>query len=127
MNSPTSAASIRRLAAVQSAYFLLTGLWPLVHLESFLVVTGPKADIWLVETVGVLVAAIGAGLGLSAVRGRVTAEVIIVALASTLGLAIIDSIYVARGRIHAIYLLDVAVEAVLIAGWAYCMWRGRRT
>ena len=127
MNSLTSAAPIRWLAAAQSAYFLLTGLWPLIHLRSFLAVTGPKDDIWLVETVGVLVAAIGAGLGLSAVRGRVTAEIIIIAVGSGLGLAVIDSIYVARGRIRAIYLLDVAVEAVLISAWAYYIWRGRRT
>jgi hypothetical protein len=127
MNPLTSSAPIRRLAAAQSAYFLLTGLWPLLHLRSFLAVTGPKDDIWLVETVGVLVAAIGGGLGLSAVRGRVTAEIIIIAVASGLGLAIIDSIYVARDRIRAIYLLDVAVEALLISGWAYCVWRARRT
>jgi hypothetical protein len=126
MNSPPSGAPFRWLAAVQSAYFLLTGLWPLVHLQSFLAVTGPKDDIWLVETVGILVTAIGAGLGIAAVRGRVNAEVITVAVASALGLAIIDSIYVARGRIHAIYLLDVAVEVLLIAGWAYCVWRRRQ-
>jgi hypothetical protein len=39
---------------VQSVYMLLTGIWPLVHIESFMVVTGPKADIWLVKTVGAM-------------------------------------------------------------------------
>lgn len=126
MNSPSIAVAFRTLAAVQSAYFVLTGLWPLVHLRSFLAVTGPKVDIWLVETVGVLVTAIGGGLGMAAVRGRVSSEVITIAVTSALGLAIIDSIYVARGRIGSIYLLDVAVEVVLIAGWAICLWRGRQ-
>jgi hypothetical protein len=126
MSSPASAAPLRWLAAVQSTYFLFTGLWPLVHLRSFLAVTGPKDDIWLVETVGVLIAAIGAGLGMAALRGRVPAEVITIAVVSAIGLAIIDSIYVARERIDGIYLLDVAVEGALVAAWAVLGWRTRR-
>ena len=59
----------RVIAGTQGSYFLLTGVWPLLHMRSFLAVTGPKTDLWLVETVGVLVAAIGAGLLLSAARG----------------------------------------------------------
>jgi hypothetical protein len=49
----------RRLATIQGAYYLLTGLWPLAHLRSFQAVTGPKLEPWLVKTVGVLAAAIG--------------------------------------------------------------------
>lgn len=47
----------RTFAAIiltQATYTLLTGLWPLVHISSFLRVTGPKTDIWLVKTVGAL-------------------------------------------------------------------------
>jgi hypothetical protein len=49
---------------VQGAYYLATGIWPLVSVETFQWVTGPKtdhlpsgyeADHWLVMTVGVLV------------------------------------------------------------------------
>jgi hypothetical protein len=125
MSSPYSAAPLRWLAAVQSAYFLFTGVWPLIHLQSFMAVTGPKDDIWLVETVGVLVAAIGAGIGVAAWRDRISAEVITIAVASAIGLATIDTIYVVRGRIDAIYLLDVATEAVIVAAWAICGWCGR--
>ena len=126
MSMPASATPLRWVAAAQSAYFLFTGLWPLIHLRSFLAVTGPKVDIWLVETVGVLVAAIGAGIGIAALRGRLSAEVITIAVTSAIGLAIIDTIYVARGRIDAIYLLDVAVEAAIVGAWAIGGWRTRR-
>lgn len=120
MNQPASIRLVRVVAGVQSIYFLFTGIWPLVHMRSFLAVTEPKEDIWLVETVGVLVTAIGAGLGLAAYRGRVPREMVLIAVGSGLGLAIIDAIYVARGRIAPIYLLDVAVEACLMTAWAAC-------
>jgi hypothetical protein len=122
MNQLTSIRPVRVVAAVQSIYFLITGIWPLVHIRSFLALTGPKEDIWLVETVGVLVTAIGAGLGLAAYRGRVSGEIVLIAVGSGLGLAIIDAIYVALERIALIYLLDVAIEACLITAWAFC-WR----
>ena len=34
------------LAYAQSAYFAATGVWPIVHMPSFLRVTGPKTDLW---------------------------------------------------------------------------------
>jgi hypothetical protein len=51
----------RRLIAFQAAYYLATGLWPLVHLPSFEAVTGPKTDDWLVHMVGLLAGVIAAG------------------------------------------------------------------
>lgn len=106
------------VAAVQGAFYLATGIWPLVHLRSFERVTGPKVDHWLVQTVGVLVAVIGAAL-LSGARQRHGArpELRLLGLGSALGLAAIDVIFVARGRIAPVYLLDAAAEALLAAGW----------
>jgi hypothetical protein len=40
---------------VQAIYYLLTALWGLFHIESFMAVTGPKTDVWLVKTVSVLI------------------------------------------------------------------------
>ena len=45
----------RRLLLAEGVYFFLTGLWPVVHLPSFIAVTGPKRDLWLVRTVGLLI------------------------------------------------------------------------
>ena len=103
----------------QGLYFALTGLWPLLHIRSFMAVTGPKTDLWLVRTVGVLVLAIGAVLLVAGWRRHVSSEIVLLATASAAGLAAIDVIYVARRVIDKIYLFDAAAEAILIAGWAW--------
>jgi hypothetical protein len=105
------------VALVQGLYYFLTGLWPLVSIETFQGVTGPKTDLWLVKTVGVLIAVIGAALMRAGVRGEVTPSLILLAVASAAGLAGVDVIYVAKGVIARIYLLDTLVELVLIGWW----------
>jgi hypothetical protein len=109
--------SARLLARGQGYYFLITGIWPLVHMPSFLWVTGPKADFWLVETVGVLVIAIGLALVTSSLRPLPPRPVIIQAMAAAAGLATIEVIYVLNGTIWPIYLADAVVEVVFITWW----------
>src|SRR3954453_22950393 len=92
------------LCWVQGAYYLLTGIWPLVSIRTFQWVTGRKTDNWtgregdhwLVNTVGVLVAAIGVTLLVAAFRGQPTPEVVVLALGGIVGLTGIDLVYVAR-------------------------------
>jgi hypothetical protein len=111
-------AAQRRLAAGQGAFYVATGVWPLVHMPSFEAVTGPKVEGWLVRTVGVLVAAIGAALALGARRDAVGPELRLLAGASAAGLAAIDGWYAGRRRrISPIYLADAAVEVALAAAW----------
>lgn len=50
---------------IQALYFFLTGIWPLVHLKSFMAITGEKTDIWLVHMVGLLAMSIGINLYLT--------------------------------------------------------------
>lgn len=119
------------LCVIQGFYYLLTGIWSLVDIESFQWVTGPKtdhlvtgleADHWLVKTVGVLVAVIGSVLLLAAWRQQRPSEVVLLAVGSAIGLTAIDIIYVFRGAIAPIYLLDAVAEVALLAGWAL-VWR----
>ncbi len=105
------------LAIAQGVYYLATGVWPLVGIRSFEVVTGPKTDLWLVRTVGVLIAVIGVALLAAGVRGAVTPEIVILAAGSAAGLAAIDVVYAAVGRISRIYLLDAVPEALLALVW----------
>jgi hypothetical protein len=108
----------RAVATAQSALYIMTGLWPLVHRRSFERVTGPKTEFWLVETVGVTVASIGIGLAQALRSGRpVPRELRSVALAAAAGLAVVDAIYVARRRISSVYLLDAVAETALVLGW----------
>jgi hypothetical protein len=117
----------RILAGIQGSYFLLTGVWPLLHMSSFLAVTGPKTDLWLVETVGTLVAAIGAGLLLSAIRATQGLEIPFIAVVASLGLMAIDVIYVSRGVISKIYLADAVPEILFVAAWiSYALYFKRR-
>lgn len=108
---------IRFAAVAQGLYFLLTGVWALVGIESFQKVTGPKTDLWLVKTVGALVSVIGTILILAGLRNQITLEIFLLAAGSAIALAAIDVIYVGKRVISKIYLLDAAVELILIAVW----------
>jgi hypothetical protein len=108
----------RRVATAQGLYFLVTGIWPLIHIDSFQAVTGPKFDLWLVYTVGVLVAVIGLTLLVAARNGRVGTEVLTLAVGSAVGLMAIDLVFVARGVLQWVYLADAAAEVLLIGWWA---------
>ena len=109
----------RHVASVQAAFYVGTGIWPLLHRRSFERVTGPKTDFWLAQTVGLTVTAIGVGLAHAVSRRRgVAPELCTVAAASAAGLALVDIIFVGRGRISKIYLADAAAEGAFLAGWS---------
>jgi hypothetical protein len=103
---------------LQGAYFLATGVWPLVSRKSFEEVTGPKSDFWLARAVGVLVASVGGVLLLGARRKSVGLELQVLGAATAAGLAAIDVIFALRGRISTVYLVDAVIEAAVIANWA---------
>ena len=106
------------LSLAQGFYFVITGLWPIVSIRTFQIVTGRKTDLWLVKTVGVLVGVIGVVLISAGLRQQTTLEVLLLAVGSAAGLTTIDVVYVAKGRILPVYLLDAVAELILIAGWA---------
>jgi hypothetical protein len=104
--------------AVHAAYYVVTGVWPLVSRRSFERLTGPKADFWLVQTVGLLIGSIGLGLAQSLRRRRaVSPELRTIAVASAVSLGLVDVIFVSKGRIRPVYLADAVAEAVLVAAW----------
>jgi hypothetical protein len=114
---------LRKLALTQGLFYLATGIWPLLDVVSFQLVTGPKTDLWLVRTVGVLVAVVGGVLLLSYRSRRVTDELIVLAMGCALGLAAIDLVYSLSGRISAVYLADAAAEIGLAGLWGYARLR----
>jgi heme O synthase-like polyprenyltransferase len=116
----------RALLFLQSGYFLLTGIWPLLHFESFELVTGPKTDDWLVIAVAALVVAVGATLLVAAVRRVHPIEVVVVAVGSALALGAVDLVFVPRGVIPPIYLVDAALEGAFVLGWAIALYREER-
>jgi hypothetical protein len=117
---------IRRSLLAQGAYYVATGVAPFVSRRAFEAVTGPKREWWLVETVGVLVTAVGAGVAAAAARDRVTPEITTIATGCAAGLAAIDIVYVVRGRISPAYLADAAAQIALLAAHARARGTGCR-
>jgi hypothetical protein len=116
----------RAVLWTQGLYFSITGLWPLVDIESFQKVTGRKTDHlitgkegdhWLVMCVGALITALAIGFLYAAWKGRRTTEVAVFALTSAFALTIIDIVFVARGTISTIYLIDAVAEVLLVVVW----------
>ena len=112
------------LARAHGAFNLTAGLWPLAHYRSFVRVTGPKADKWLVQTVAGLAVAIGytmvrAG---SSPEGKAAARRLGVGAALAFGA--VDAVYGSKGRIGRVYLVDLAMELAWLAAWASA---GRRS
>ena len=106
----------RQLIGFQGAYYVATGVWAIVHRRSFESVTGRKTDYWLVRTVGLLAAAIGASLLVAATRDeRPSPEAVALAGGSAASFALVDVVYVWRRRISPIYLADAALHALLAA------------
>ncbi len=112
---------------VQGTYYSLTGIWPLVSVESFQQITGRKTDHlvtgnegdhWLVMTVAVLVLAIGLAIVFAAWRRACPAEIALLAILSALGLTGIDIVYVYRGAIPPVYLVDAVAEVLLLLTWS---------
>ncbi|HET9496054.1 MAG TPA: hypothetical protein VFR15_17640 [Chloroflexia bacterium] len=111
--------ALRRLTAyTQAGFYVGTGVWPIFDMRTFQAVTGPKTDHWLVKTVGACVAVVGGVVGLAASRSRITPEIALLGAGTAAALTGIDLVYVAKGRISKIYLLDAAAETALIAMWA---------
>ena len=98
----------------QGFYYVLTGLWPVIHMPSFEAMTGPKVDDWLVKMVGLLAAVIGGTLSLASQRANHSLEIFWLAVSSALAFTGIDVWYALSGRISPIYLADAAVEIAIV-------------
>jgi hypothetical protein len=110
---------LSRFATFHGIFYLITGVWPLADIESFLMITGPKVDIWLVRTVGLLIAATGIVLLIAVRKKEITVSIAWLAILNATFLAGVDIFYVQAGVISRIYLLDAAVEISIVAIWFY--------
>jgi|SRR5581483_345521 len=105
------------IARQHGIFNLLNGIWPLAHRRSFEALLGPKVDRWLVYAVSGLLISIGASqLWVRDATDAQHARRIGIGAAATL--AAIDVIYVARGRISPMYLIDALIESGWLTAWA---------
>ena len=98
------------LCYTQGIYTLLTAIWALVDIHSFMQITGPKTDIWLVKTVATLLLPIGACLLFGVFIREDRWMVLLLGATTALGLVIIDFYYTLHKTISNIYLLDGCFE-----------------
>lgn len=102
---------------IQGFYYIITGLWAQLSISTFMQVTGPKTDIWLVKVVGLLLLVSGIVLIISAFRRHIPLEVAALGAGNALVLAGAELVYVLTGTISPIYLLDALIEIIFILGW----------
>jgi hypothetical protein len=86
---------------------------------SFLLVTGPKTDLWLVRTVGALILVISLPLVLTPFYEKPAREIILLGVAAAVALAAVDIYYVVRSVISPIYLVDGAIEIGFLTAWLW--------
>jgi hypothetical protein len=105
------------IARMQGLFYVATGIWPIVHMDSFLAVTGPKTDLWLVQTFGALLAGLGGVMLASTTEERLglTCKRLGIAVASVLAGA--DLLFALRGTISIVYLADAAIELLFVVAW----------
>jgi glycine/D-amino acid oxidase-like deaminating enzyme/nitrite reductase/ring-hydroxylating ferredoxin subunit len=99
---------------MQGAYYVATGLWPVLHLRSFEAVTGRKRHGWLVRAVGGAIAAIGTALLVGAAAPRRSRR-LGVGTAVALGLA--STVFAVSRRGTRAYVAEAAIEAGFAAAW----------
>ena len=101
-----------RIFLIQAVYYFITGLWPVVDIASFMKVTGPKTDIWLVKMVGLLTIAIAVTLFSAYKKSGNTIKIL--SISSALAYLTIDLYYYFNGIISPVYLGDAAIEALIV-------------
>lgn len=105
------------VALVQGFYYLITGIWPIIHMDSFLKVTGPKTDLWLVKTIGALIIVISSGLIYAGITNQFNPPIILIAIASTVGFIVVELVYVFKHVISPIYAADAVAQFGLLVWW----------
>lgn len=103
----------------QGVYTFITAVWPIVHIESFMEVSGYKTDVWLVKTVAILLLAIALCLFVSIYSRNDNFPVAVLALSTAIGLAYVDFFYVFTDTIPAVYAADGIAEVVIAIAWMY--------
>ena len=115
-------------ALAQGFYCLVLGLWPVVHFPSFVAVAGQQSKLahwpperWPLDLAGLLLAAIGASMIISAIRRDIAFEVFTIGLMTALSLAATDIFFVIEHSIPLNYLLDAVAELLFVTLWVFAI------
>ncbi len=95
----------------QTVYYLITAIWPLVSLRTFMIFAGPKPDRFVFWTVDLLILVIAFTLLFAVIRDDLVTAAFL-GIASTLAFIAVEAIY--AGRISPWFWADFAVEVAIL-------------
>ena len=112
MNRPDK----RAVLALQGAYYILSGAFPLVSRRGFEAVTGKKEDWWLVQMVALLAITSGAGIlfGLEENAEEINFSTVALSTMAAISFTAIDVAYAFKRKISPVYLLDAVAEIAIL-------------
>lgn len=108
---------IKLLLRIQSSYIFITAAWPIIDIKSFIAVTGPKNDLWLVKTVAALLISVSVTLGSFLFIKTDLRPAIILGASTSAAFIIVDFYYAISNVISDIYMADGLLETVFLLGW----------
>ncbi|HEX8038350.1 MAG TPA: hypothetical protein VF490_04345 [Chryseosolibacter sp.] len=117
---------LRPLLWTQATYIMVTAIWPLVDIASFMYVTGEKTDVWLVKTVGALLVPVAACLYTHLFIETDHRPALVLGSLTAVAFISIDFYYALTDVISDIYLADGILEIMFVVGWV-CIARARRS
>ncbi len=109
----------KTLVLFQATYTFLTAVWPIVHIESFMEVSGYKKDVWLVKTVGAILIPIASCLMMYLFIKTDRRPAFVLGSLSCIAFITIDFYYALNDVISAVYLADGVLQILFLAGWVW--------
>ena len=115
---------VRFILWSQSVYMLLTAIWPIVDIQSFMFISGYKTDIWLVKTVGALLIPVSLTLGsFLFIRSADLRQAILLGSSTCVAFICIDFYYALNDVILDIYLVDGVLQILFLLNWIFILTR----
>jgi hypothetical protein len=109
----------RTIILIQSVYTFITGVWPIIHIRSFMAVTGYKTDVWLVKTVGALLIPLSVCLFMHLFVKTDKRPVFVLGTLTSVAFICIDFYYAVNDVISDIYQLDGLIQVLFLSAWIY--------
>ena len=105
---------------IQGGYYLLGGMWRLLHPRSFERVAGPKPDQFQTDVTAALFTAVGAALIAGTLKRAPQGPARVLAISAPVAVAIVDLRH--RHQIRRLFRLEAALEIAFAAAAAIHTW-----
>jgi hypothetical protein len=106
----------QRVGRIQGGYYLLGGLWRLLHARSFEHVAGPKPDQFQTDVTAALFSAVGTDLIAGTLKRAPHGPIRVLSISAPIAVAIIDFRH--RHQIRHLFRLEAALEIAFAAAAA---------